>query len=55
MKNVDIRDMVVWLKMANGHMRPFFRAYLVAITWIGNEGLCFVIKNTDSVTLTNKI
>ena len=24
MKNVDIRNMVVWLKMADGSMKPFF-------------------------------
>ena len=36
MKNVDIRKMVVWLKMADGSMKPFFRAYLVAITFLEN-------------------
>ena len=36
MKNVDIRNMVVWLKMADGSMKPFFRAYLVAITFLEN-------------------
>lgn len=47
MKNVDIRNMVVWLKMANGHMRPFFRAYLVAITWLDNPHNYKQIKFKD--------
>lgn len=44
---IDLSKMLVWLKMADGTRRPFFRAYLVAITFVENPHNYTQVKFID--------